>query len=587
MIFKRFRVEIFLLSSLMIIYLVACAQTTPATPTPLVDPTTTATGETVIMEPTAIGTTTIPVDRELQPAQSGPLSTFTTADFSGSSVCARCHIGLQDQSGADVSMPTDWRSTMMANAGIDPVWQAKVSSEVARLPKLQAVIEKKCTTCHMPMAETQAITDGITVRALEDGFFDPNHPLHTAAIDGVSCTLCHQVSNINLGEMVSFSGSYFIDTNTNAPNRLIYGPYTNPFGMPMQNQSGFNPVFGEHMLSAEHCATCHNLYTPYVDADGNILGEFPEQTPYTEWAYSEFGGDNQSCQSCHMPLAEGGVVISQMPMRLSPREPFFKHYFVGGNYFMLQILADWGGELEVSADQAELSTTQSRVLDQVENNTAQLSLQEATLDGNTLTAILQVNILTGHKFPTSFPSRRAWLHVTVTDANGKVVFESGKPNANGTITGNAADFDGTTYEPHYDLVTQADQVQIYEAIMANSDGEVTYTLLRAASYAKDNRLIPPGTPKADLPEDIAVYGNAASDSNFISGGDLVTYQIDVSEAQGPFTINAELLYETLSYRFVQDLLKDKTSLTNRFGTYYQMADKTPLVVAEIGPTTIR
>jgi hypothetical protein len=100
-------------------------------------------------------------------------------------------------------------------------------------------------------------------------------------------------------------------------------------------------------------------------------------------------------------------------------------------------------------------------------------------------------------------------------------------------------------------------------------------------------LIPPGTPKADLPEDIAVYGNAASDSNFISGGDLVTYQIDVSNAEGPFTINAELLYETLSYRFVQDLLKDKTSLTNRFGTYYQMADKTPLVVAEIGPTTIR
>ncbi len=587
MFFKRFRVEIFLLSFLFLIYLVACSKTTPPTPTPVVDPTSTATGEVVISEPTASDPTILPPDRELQPAQGGPLSAFTTTDFSGPSVCARCHIGLQDQSGADVSMPIDWRSTMMANAGIDPVWQAKVSSEVARLPELQAVIEKKCTTCHMPMAETQAITDGMAVSALGDGFYNQDHPLHAAAIDGVSCTLCHQVADQNLGTMEGFSGGYFIDTSTNAPNRLIYGPYTNPFGMPMQNQSGFAPVYGEHMLSAEHCATCHNLYTPYVDAQGTVLGEFPEQTPYTEWAYSDFGDDNQSCQSCHMPLAKGGVVISQMPNRLAPREPFFKHYFVGGNYLMLQILADWGGELEVSANQAELSTTQSRVLDQVENNTAQLSIQEATLAGDTLTAILQVDILTGHKFPTSFPSRRAWLHVTVTDARGEVVFESGKPNADGTITGNAADSDDTTYEPHYDLITQADQVQIYEAIMANSDGEVTYTLLRAAAYAKDNRLVPPGTPKADLPPDIAVYGKAASDSNFDNGADTISYQIGVNGAEGPFTLTAELLYETLSYRFVQDLLKDETSLTNRFGTYYAMAYKTPLLVAFIAPTTIR
>lgn len=587
MFFKRFRVEIFLLSSLLIIYLVACTKTTPDTPTPFIDPTSTATGEIDETESTTEGPTTLPIDRELQPAQGGPLSSFTTADFSGPSVCAQCHIGLRDQTGADVSMPTDWRSTMMANAGIDPVWQAKVSSEVARLPELQEVIEKKCTTCHMPMAETQAITDGMAVRALGDGFYNQDHPLHAAAIDSVSCTLCHQVADQNLGQMEGFSGGYFIDTSTNAPNRLIYGPYTNPFGLPMQNQSGFAPIYGEQMLSAEHCATCHNLYTPYVDAQGTVLGEFPEQTPYSEWAYSEFGYDNQSCQSCHMPLAEGGVVISQMPNRLAPREPFFKHYFVGGNYFMLQILADWGGELEVSANQAELSTTQSRVLDQIKNNTAQLSIKEATFEGDTVTVILQVDILTGHKFPTSFPSRRAWLHLTITDTNGEVIFESGQPNPDGTITGNAADFDETTYEPHYDLITQADQVQIYEAIMANSDGEVTYTLLRAAAYAKDNRLVPPGTPKADLPMDIAVYGEAASDSNFDNGADTISYQIDVSGAEGPFTLTAELLYETLSYRFIQDLVEDETSLTKRFETYYAMADKTPLLVAAIGPMTIR
>jgi len=123
--------------------------------------------------------------------------------------------------------------------------------------------------------------------------------------------------------------------------------------------------------------------------------------------------------------------------------------------------------------------------------------------------------------------------------------------------------------------------------MGNSDGQVTYTLLRGAVYLKDNRLLPAGADKAQLPADIAVYGEAVSDSNFVGGSDLVTYQVDVTGAQGPFTITAELLYEPLSYRFVQDLLIDETSLTARFGGYYVLADKTPLVVAVMAPATTK
>jgi hypothetical protein len=47
-------------------------------------------------------------------------------------------------------------------------------------------------------------------------------------------------------------------------------------------------------------------------------------------------------------------------------------------------------------------------------------------------------------------------------------FESGKQNPDGSIQGNAADTDPLAYEPHYDLITQPDQVQIYEGIMQNS-----------------------------------------------------------------------------------------------------------------------
>lgn len=250
---------------------------------------------------------------------------------------------------------------------------------------------------------------------------------------------------------------------------------------------------------------------------------------------------------------------------------------------MTQMLADHAEDLGVTAEVAHFNDTRVRVIDQIQNQTAQLMIERFDTEGEVLTASLRVTSSTGHKFPTSFPTRRAWLHVTVSDSTGKVVFQSGQPKDDGTITGNAADIDPTTYEPHYDVITLEDQVQIYEPIMGDSDGKVTYTLLRAGQYLKDNRLLPEGAKKEQLPPDIAVYGKAAEDPNFISGSDVVTYRIPVKGAQGPFTIQAELLYQPLSYPFVQDLLKDQTPLTIRFGNYYAKAGKAPLLVASIKP----
>ena len=45
----------------------------------------------------------------------------------------------------------------------------------------------------------------------------------------------------------------------------------------------------------------------------------------------------------------------------------------------------------------------------------------------------------GHKLPTAFPSRRAWLHVMVKDASGRLVFESGALKPDGSIAGNDND----------------------------------------------------------------------------------------------------------------------------------------------------
>lgn len=185
---------------------------------------------------------------------------------------------------------------------------------------------------------------------------------------------------------------------------------------------------------------------------------------------------------------------------------------------------------------------------------ADLELVEANRDGNQLNIQLRVVNLSGHQLPTSFPSRRVWLHLTVETGAG-IVFESGRLNADGSIVGASGDNDPATFEPHYDLITTADQVQIYEPVMGNTDGEVTHTLLRAGTYLKDNRLTPSGFIKAQAPADVAVAGGAAQDADFDNGSDLITYSITVP-GSGPVEVVARLNYQALSQPFLEDLFTD-------------------------------
>jgi hypothetical protein len=544
---------------------------------------------------------TVPAAGSGESRLGAPLPLFTAENFIGSGRCALCHSRLVDRAGSDMSISNHWRSTMMANASRDPFWQAKVVSETERNPAVRRVIEEKCVTCHMPMAWTQLNAGG-----KEDyggapskdtpfaAFLEPANPLHEAALDGVSCSLCHQIRDQGLGTTKSFSGKFSIDTGAKAPDRPIFGPYDDMIPGPMQISVGFTPMFGAHTNDSAFCAVCHTLYTPYLDAAGNIAGEFPEQTPYLEWLHSDYAepagtrhpisetmAGVRLCQDCHMPhSAGGGVMIDRpAPPQALPRDHFSQHHFVGGNILLLNILQDNLRELDVAASTAKIADTRARAVDLLQQQSAHVTFIGGAVRDKTLSVTIGVQSLAGHKFPTGFPSRRAWLHVLVRDDAGAVVFESGGWQTNGKVVGDDGD-DKLLHEPHYDLITRPDQVQIYESIMQDSEGRVTHTLLRAAGYIKDNRLLPAGFDKRTAAPDIAVRGEAAADPNFIGGSDQVTYEIPLGGYNGPFTITAELLYATISHSFMQDLGRDAAlPLVDRFVRYYDEADKTPVTVA--------
>ncbi|MEI2723089.1 MAG: hypothetical protein V9H26_05950 [Verrucomicrobiota bacterium] len=54
-------------------------------------------------------------------------------------------------------------------------------------------------------------------------------------------------------------------------------------------------------------------------------------------------------------------------------------------------------------------------------------------EGGTLVLRVDVENLSGHKFPTGHPYRRAWLHLRVSDVAGRTLFESGDTDRAGRM----------------------------------------------------------------------------------------------------------------------------------------------------------
>jgi hypothetical protein len=454
-----------------------------------------------------------------------------------------------------------------------------------------------------------------------DQLNDPNSKYAALARDGVSCMVCHHMPDEGLDDPSTYTGKFHVGPADEVYGPYPSGDSDvkvgdNVIRAPMINSVGILPVFGAQVGEAKLCASCHTIVLPVYDSKGNPVtdGGTPktefEQTTYFEWLNSSFASQNQTCQNCHMPDNFKGTKLafqianiedSTFPvvpetgtpttlpadqLILQERTFYARHQLSGINLFALEMFDQFRNDLGLYATDgllpAPLRTTYNGQQNAVDGavtqaqSSAQLSIDSVTASGGQLQADVRVKNLAGHKLPSGVSFRRAFLDFQVLDAQNHVLWESGGTNANGVITdtlGNplVTEFfspSQQTYQPHFwagnagnpgNPITSDEQVQIYEELVRDPQGQFTTSFLSLDDKVKDNRIQPQGWSSSGPKGDITKSEGTDSDPNYQSGCgcSVVRYQLPLTGTlASAAAVQATLYYQSIPPYYLRQRAED-------------------------------
>lgn len=530
----------------------------------------------------------------------------------------------------NLSVYGEWRASPMGMAGRDPVFYAQLESEMNTYPKQAAELQNLCLSCHGAMGQRQFVADGHgQTFKLADVFKTDGADARYGALarDGISCMVCHQMDPKTVNAQEN-TGKF-----VRGPANVIFGatPPDSRNGplrtWPMQHALGLTPVYDPYVNKAEACAVCHTIVLPAENAAGVTIGKAHEQSTFLEWYYSGYQTSNpavprvpeqaSTCQDCHMnatfqgngkrvdfkvanvedaswPLQKPENLAPEREITVPPRPEAGRHTLFGMNLFVLTFYDQFRTLFGLLPDSNPPSGTTDSfrfALDdgewQVRNATADVKIIEVKRDGDFLNARVKITNKAGHKLPSGVGFRRAWLEFSVLDAQGKALWASGRTDDNGVMVKPdgaplASEFtsDYTKLQPHWTVIGNQEQVQIYEEryIYKTKDGPgvLNTSFLGINEVVKDNRLLPRGfhydylrRKAAETPGDDDQYesllpvsklprtegaADPRDDPDYTdgSGTDTVTYRIPLAQVNGAAAVQVQLNYQSLPPYYLRD-----------------------------------
>jgi len=569
--------------------------------------------------------------------------------FLTSSQCVGCHSAstenmaflFEDPNKKPINLSpyTEWRASMMGLSGRDPIFHAQLETEKALYPSQAEFFDNTCYRCHGVLGQRQIELDKkkpfehSMVYALpgeEDGKYG------SLARDGVSCVACHQMSKEGLGQPETFTGLFKVD-----PFNIVNGPYEEVATLPMKNALGVTPQYGEHLKTSAMCGSCHTVILPVFDEKGKQVNDksgkpkaFHEQTTYPEWLNSIYQNEvkpfNQqtvkTCQDCHMQTTFNdrqlvfriaNIEDKNYPytdyrapdkeITLQARDKFSRHTLIGINQFGTMMFQQFPNLLGIrTADYMYsdgvlgLLTAQSSSYKLARQETAKIEVSALKQSAGFLEASVHIENLAGHSLPSGVAFRRAFINFEAIDAEGNVVWASGRTNSVGAIVRGVTDevlpteflFDPVTrkqvFQPHHEVITDEGQVQIYEELMANVKGRITTSFVASDQHIKNNRLLPKGwRPDGPMAEFTGPHGEAARDPEYVtknpagsSGSDTIIYRLPLNDkTRAAVSVRAVLYYQSIPPYYLQERFRlGKGPETKRLAylTSHLTVERTPI-----------
>lgn len=352
-------------------------------------------------------------------------STGTAIDsqsLAGSESCgtSNCH----------AEIVAEWRPSAHRYAAMDTVFLA-IQDVMAKQNGPEST--RYCAGCHDP----------ISLFSGTKNIFVENLTGLTGYQEGISCLVCHAIQKTdvrgNANYTISQPNEYLWQWETTGLRRVARDFLIRAY--PAEH----NRLSKRMFKTPEFCAACHKQF---IDQEVNRVGWVQLQNQYDNWAASHWFTKGNSkktveCRECHMPLA-----TSQDPSagdaadynRTPSDGKHRSHRFLAANNFMPAVL-----NLPGAKEHVELTEKWLRgefEVPEIRNKWAEGPIvriaveSPASVRGGAQASlrVVMTSNKVGHDFPTGpLDMIQSWIHLTVQDNEGRVVFESGRRDVNNFI----------------------------------------------------------------------------------------------------------------------------------------------------------